>query len=479
MSADRQCRWYRSTRFKIAAPAAMIVAVIVGIGSIFLVQSVQRNQLSQIDGILSGGARYVESDMASFRSLSPTLIQSLRSASPKGLYTQVLTSDGRILGSSPNLNHNNALVDVAGIGPNGRFVTANTADDGELRLYELKLGSGDNAPIVIEGISMAGISAETSSLSTRLFFVAPILVLVVAALIWLVVGRAMRPVDRVRRKAADISVTNLNERIANPGTGDELEHLVTTLNALLGRLESALERERRLVADASHEFRSPLAAIRANVEAEIAQAREPSKTQRAVLRGVLRLQDLADELLVLEHSSRPGTALPSLVDLDEIVLSEIEHVARAQDVSIVASEVSGGQVVGQELDFSRIVDNLTSNALRHASTTIAFGVSEIDNHVELYVADDGTGVRPDEHDDVFKPFFRPDSDRGRESGGAGLGLAIVAELVAKYDGDVRIGRDPILGGARFTVHLPSAHGTDFPPKSTFRNRHDEPLVTPS
>ncbi len=143
----------------------------------------------------------------------------------------------------------------------------------------------------------------TSSLSARLSLVAPILVLVVAALIWFVVGRAMRPVDRVRRKAADISVTNLNERIANPGTGDELEHLVTTLNALLGRLEGALERERRLVADASHEFRSPLAAIRANVEAEMALVREPSDTQRAVLRGVLRLQDLADELLVFEQST--------------------------------------------------------------------------------------------------------------------------------------------------------------------------------
>ena len=91
-------------------------------------------------------------------------------------------------------------------------------------------------------------------------------------------------------------------------------------------------------------------------------------TQRAVLRGVLRLQDLADELLVFEQSTRSEVTAPSLVDLDELVLSEIDHVAGGKDISIVASEVSGGQVIGQELDFSRIVDNLTSNALRHART---------------------------------------------------------------------------------------------------------------
>jgi signal transduction histidine kinase len=448
---DRPGRWYRSTRFRITAPATLIVAVVVGAGSIFLVQSVAQNQLSQIDRILSGAAQYTKHEMSSLQSPQPT--------SPKGFYGQLFTDDGRLLGSSADLDQSAPLARVSGVGTEGRFVTVDSHNNGELRLYEVKLGSGD-APILVEGISMAGVIGETGSLSTRLSLVAPILVLIVGALVWFVVGRAMRPVDRVRRKAADISVTNLNERIANPGTGDELEHLVTTLNALLGRLEGALERERRMVADASHEFRSPLAAIRANVEAEMAQAREPSDTQRAVLRGVLRLQELADQLLVLEQSTRSDTVLAGPVDLDELVLSEIEHVAGARDISIDASEVSGGQVVGQELDFSRIVDNLTSNALRHARTTVAFGVSEADSHVELFVGDDGVGVRPDEHHDVFEPFFRPDCDRGRESGGAGLGLAIVAELVAKYDGEVRVGRDPLLGGARFTVRLPSAHGAD-------------------
>jgi signal transduction histidine kinase len=448
---NRQRRWYRSTRFRIAAPAALIVAAVVASGSIFLVQSVQKNQLTQLDQILAGTAQYSQRELALGRPPVPS--------AARGLYSQLFSSKGHLVESSPNLAGRGPLVDVAGVGPEGRFGTVTTSKDGQLRLYELKLGAGD-APIIVEGASTAEISAETSSLSTRLSLVAPILVLIVAALIWFVVGRAMRPVDRVRRKAADISVTNLNERIASPGTGDELEHLVTTLNALLERLEAALERERRLVADASHEFRSPLAAIRANVETEMAQVRSPTDSQRAVLRGVLRLQDLADELLVLEQSTRTETTPPGLVDLDELVFSEIEHVAGGRDITIDASEVSGGQVVGQELDFSRIVDNLTSNALRHARTKVAYGVYETDDHVVFFVADDGTGVDPDERDDVFEPFFRPDDDRARESGGAGLGLTIVAELVAKYDGDVRVDRDPILGGARFTVRIPSGHRTE-------------------
>jgi signal transduction histidine kinase len=466
---DRERRWYRSTRFRITAPAVLIVAALVGVGSIFLVESVQSNQLSQIDGIISGGAQYAKHEMAAHQSLQPR--------SPKGLYGQLLTSDGRLVGSSLNLDRSGPLTGVAGVGTKGRFLTVDTRDYGTLRLYELKLAPTHDAPILVEGISMAGVSADTSSLSARLSLVAPILVLIVAALIWFVVGRAMRPVDRVRRKAADISVTNLNERIANPGTGDELEHLVTTLNALLGRLEGALERERRFVADASHEFRSPLAAIRANLEAEMALVREPSDTQRAILRGVLRLQDLADELLVFEQSTRSDVTAPSLVDLDELMLSEIDHVAGRKDITIVASEVSGGQVIGQELDFSRIIDNLTSNALRHARTTVAFGVSETKNHVEFFVADDGDGVRPDERSEVFEPFSRPDGDRGRGSGGAGLGLAIVAELVAKYNGDVRVECDPLLGGARFTVSLPSAgiHRLDRPSLASAATDRLEPL----
>ena len=448
MRGDRPRRWYRSTRLRITAPAALIVAAVVGVGSIFLVQSVKDNQLSQIDAILSGTAQYTKHEMSSLASLGPM--------SPKGLYGQMFTANGRLLGSSANLERSGPLAPVTGVTSAGRFVTVETPHNGELRLYEVKLGTG-NALILVDGISMAGISAETSSLATRLSLVAPILVLVVAALIWFVVGRAMRPVDRVRRKASDISDTNLNERIANPGTGDELEQLVTTLNALLSRLEGTLERERRLVADASHEFRSPLAAIRVNVEAEMAQTPEPSDSQRAVLRGVLRLQELADQLLVLEQSTRSDAALPAPIDLDELVLSEIESVASVKDIVIIASEVSGGQVVGQELDFSRIVDNLTSNALRHARTTVSFGVCEANSHVELFVGDDGIGVSPEDRHDVFEPFFRTDGDRGRESGGAGLGLTIVKELVAKYDGDIRVGRDPVLGGARFTVRLPASH----------------------
>src|ERR1700722_13638601 len=165
MNGDRQRRWYRSTRFRITAPAALIVAAVVGVGSIFLVQSVQSNQLSQIDGILSGGAEYAKHEMASLQSLQPR--------SPKGLYGQLLTSDGLLVGSSPNLARSGPLTSGDGVGTKGRFVTVDTRDYGDLRLFELKIGPTHDAPILIEGISMAGVSAETSSLSTRLSLVAP------------------------------------------------------------------------------------------------------------------------------------------------------------------------------------------------------------------------------------------------------------------------------------------------------------------
>jgi signal transduction histidine kinase len=328
---------------------------------------------------------------------------------------------------------------------------------GTLRIYEVQLG-GLNSPILVEGASIAELGAATDSLTLRLMIIAPLLVLAVAALIWLVVGRAMRPVETMRVKASEISASSLDERIEDPETGDELQDLAETLNSLLDRVQSALDRERRLVTDASHEFRSPLAGMRASIEADMRLARTPTPTQYAMLRGIQRLQDLADQLLALNRSERSDHSgcESRLVDLDEIVLSEIERVEGIDGVHIDATGLSGGLVLGNELDFSRIVDNLTVNALRHARSTVAFRLDEDEAHVSLVVADDGPGIPDVQRALVFEPFFRSDEDRGRNDGGPGLGLAIVSELVAKYNGRIGLEQDEELGGARFQVVFPSA-----------------------
>lgn len=447
MTTKRPHRWFRSTRFRVTGPATLITAVIVAIGCFLLVYSLHERLTSQVDQSLANEASFVKREIADHTAIS--------SVAMKGAYGQMFTSSGQLLGSSTNLAHQPPLVTVSDVGESGRYFTVQNSQFGEIRVLEVQLG-GKNSRVLVLGESISEISAATNSLSLRLALIAPIVVLAVGGLIWLVVGFAMRPVENVRLTAAEISVANLSERIENPRTGDELEDLTVTLNTLLDRLEDAITRERRLIADAGHEFRSPLASLRATVESEIAQSSNASESQRAILRGIQRLQDLADQLLTLDQSLRPAQEDASPVDLDEIVLSEIEGSRHLPGITIDASSLSGGQVRGRELDFSRIVDNLTSNAMRHARSTVAFRLTDDDVHVALSVADDGPGVPPENVQSVFKPFFRLEEDRGRHNGGSGLGLAIVAELVAKYSGEIRVERDSSLGGACFTVEFPSA-----------------------
>ena len=232
------------------------------------------------------------------------------------------------------------------------------------------------------------------------------------------------------------------------------------MNAMLGRMEYAVARQRRFVADASHELRSPVTAMAAELEVAIRHPR-PEEAE-AILPELLdetrRLERIIDSLLLLARwDEQPVDHRRDDVDLDDLVLDEASRVALGTPVVIDTTGVSAGQVRGDGELLRRAVRNLLENTVRHGRTRVAVRLVELGTTVILEVDDDGPGIAAEEHERVFERFTRLDTARARASGGSGLGLAIVAEIVVRHAGTIAVSTGD-LGGARFTLTLPASAG---------------------
>ncbi|MCW0212244.1 MAG: HAMP domain-containing histidine kinase [Pseudonocardia sp.] len=285
----------------------------------------------------------------------------------------------------------------------------------------------------------------------------PILVLVTGFVTYLFSGRALRPVERMRRHVASLTDRDLSRRVPEPATQDEIGRLAATMNQMLGRLEGAQTNQRRFVADASHELRSPLATISSGLEL-IAAAHHPDSPDGLTVRSMRteadRLSRLIDGLLLLARADERGLQpRRDDIDLDEVVEAER---GRPSDIGGAQPEVRAEpvRVVGDRGQLVRVVRNLVDNARRHASSRVLVTLRQEGGLAVVEVADDGPGVPAEERARIFERFVRLDAARARSDGGAGLGLAIVAEVVAAHGGTVEVG-ESALGGALFRVSLPA------------------------
>lgn len=289
----------------------------------------------------------------------------------------------------------------------------------------------------------------------------PLLVAAVAGLAWVLAGRALRPVEAIRGEVEAISGSTLDRRVPVPASGDEVARLAATMNAMLDRLEEAALRQQRFVADASHELRSPVAAIR--TELEVAQRTAgpddwPAVAER-LLREEARLEAVITDLLLLAALDE-GAPLPDARPVDLAEEAQAEATRRAGLATPVRLEVEapGPAVVdGSPTQLRRALSNLLDNAERHASRSVRIAVHQRDGRVRVLVDDDGPGIPHADRARVFERFTRLDDHRGRNGtdGGSGLGLSLVQRIAARHHGAVSIDTAP-LGGARLVLDLPSA-----------------------
>ena len=314
----------------------------------------------------------------------------------------------------------------------------------------------DDGGALLLAVSVEDDQSTLATVAALLAVAVVAVVALVAAVTWWVVGRALRPVERIRAEVDDISADRLDRRVAVPPSGDEIAALAGTMNRMLGRLDAAAAAQRRFVSDASHELRSPLATIRQH--AELAQL-HPDATSIDDLAGVvhdegLRMQELVDALLLLTRLDESPVTHQEAVDLDDLAVAEITRL-RGGGVKVDGSGIHAARVRGDVRLLGRLVRNLADNAARHARSAVAIGVLERDGQVLLTVDDDGPGVPAAERERIFERFVRLDEARARDAGGSGLGLAIVRAIAEAEGGSVGVEDSP-LGGARFSVVLPAA-----------------------
>lgn len=314
--------------------------------------------------------------------------------------------------------------------------------------------AGRDRGAVLVAFSLGAADHAIGLVAISLAVAFPLLALLVGVLVWALTGLALRPVEAIRSEVAELSATDLRRRVLEPATTDEVGRLARTMNEMLARLEASSERQRQLVADVAHELRNPLAALKAQLEVA---AEHPRGAGPGMLAGsvdeVDRMSQLVEDLLTLARFDEGQQRLQlSEVDLDELVLAEALRLEDHGTVEISVRGVGAARVLGDEAKLSRVVRNLSDNALRYARERVSFSVRQAGDCCEVEVADDGPGVPETDRQRIFERFVRLDTARPHEGGGAGLGLAIVREIVAAHGGDVRV--VDARPGARFVVSLP-------------------------
>ncbi|MGH9210351.1 MAG: ATP-binding protein [Acidimicrobiales bacterium] len=295
-------------------------------------------------------------------------------------------------------------------------------------------------------VALDEVGRSVDALRSRLLVGVPVSVAIVGLVAWWLVGLALRPVEAIRLEAEAIGGSSLHRRVPVPGSGDEVGRLSRTMNAMLERLEGAVRRQRQFVADASHELRSPIAAIRTDLEVALHEGEGADwlNVARATPAEEARLEVLLDDLLLLAAEDEGAVATAGMpgvpVDLGELAAEEAAP-SRRVPVEVVAAREPDGcppAVTGSRNQLRRALANLVDNATRHAHrrVRVAVGYAEGEERVEVAVDDDGPGIPPGDRERVFDRFTRLDDGRSRDQRGAGLGLAVVRSIVARHRGRV-------------------------------------------
>lgn len=296
----------------------------------------------------------------------------------------------------------------------------------------------------------APLSAEQSAVSAALTVMLigfPLLLGVVAGVTWLVTRRALRPVEGIRTEMAAITASqDLARRVPVPDTHDEVARLARTTNETLAALEASVERQRRFVADASHELRSPIASLRTQLE--VGAAHPELLDVDGAVEDTVRLQHLATDLLLLARLDAGERPADARFDLAELVRQQAAgRVGVTPETGVVV------EVAGSRTQLGRLVANLLDNAQRHARSAVTVSVRREGRWAVVEVADDGDGVPEDDRERIFERFVRLDAARSRDDGGAGLGLAIARDVAVRHGGTLSV-REATAGGALFTLRLP-------------------------
>ncbi|WP_457187790.1 ATP-binding protein [Nocardioides sp. P5_E3] len=438
-----------SLRSRTTSTAVVIVAVLLGAGAWVLLTTLDRQLVAATDRASQTTAHDLVAMVQTDR-----LPDVLTQVGDDGV-AQVFAADGTVLAASANITGRGPITQPAG--PAARQRTFDGPDDQETETYRAWVvpGASPGGDVtVVVGSSLEAAHEASRRLRTLLLLGVPLAVLLLGAVVWVLVGRALGRLDRIRAEVDAIGPHQLDRRLVVTGPRDEVRRLAATMNRMLDRVESAVTRQRRLVADVSHDLQSPLATQRLSLEVAL---REPGAVDADELRsGVLgpaqAMERLVDDLLVLAAADEHAPAAMSSVDLDSLVLEEAERARGHSRVSIDTARVSAGPIRANPSEIRRAVRNLIDNAVAYASSGVELAVVTTGHEVVLDVLDDGPGIPAGERERIFDRFHRGDRSRSAGVSGSGLGLSIARTAAERAGGRL----DLVEGseGAHFQMVLP-------------------------
>lgn len=447
-------RTYRgSIRVRLTVVATLAVVVVLAVASIAVVVSQRRVLTENLDEAL-----VLQADTVSPLLDEGTLPASLPSRGDEDSFVQVLAADGSVVAATESVAGRPALVAVpVQAGSTWRDVDELPVDDARFRVLTRRAPGAEGDAVIVAAAPLDDVDESTRVLSVSLAIIVPLAALALALMVWLLVGRTLRPVEEIRREVVDMGGRDLSRRVPEPDGNDEVARLARTMNAMLARIEHAVDRQRQFLADASHELRSPLTRMRTELEVDLAhpERSDPIATERSVLDETVGMQQLVEDLLHLARSDSDAAWEPDrrVVDLDDLVLGHALRIRAERPIDVRTALVDAVQLRGDERALSRAVGNIADNAARHAASWVSFEVTEAPGTAVIAISDDGPGIPADRHNQVFERFRRLDDARARDAGGSGLGLAIAREVITRHGGTISI--DPMFEpGARFVVHLP-------------------------
>lgn len=427
-----------------AVAAALAIAIVVGI-------VLQRRELTAaVQLVAEREADNVASQLSGGRLDASTLGRVTRGEESM---VQVLDGSGQVVYASSALAGRPPMTSIPGAADPTTRVLRNLAnsEDGSYAVAASRTKTSGGTAYVVVAQSLEDVRTATAA-AVRLAGVGyPLLLALVAGVSYWLTGRALAPVERMRRRVAEITAEDLSARVPTGAGSVELDRLGGTMNDMLARLQAAAEAQGRFVSDASHELRSPVASIRASHEVALAlpQTLDLAQLHSDVLLETRRLERLiADLVKVARGQEQFGTIALGPVDLQAVVTTEV---ARVRRVPVTVSS-RPAWVVGDADGLAVALRNLLDNAERHAATGVWVELVTDSGCAEVVVRDDGAGIPAAERERVFERFVRLDESRSRDAGGFGLGLSITRRIIGRHGGTVTV--EDAGRGASIHVRVP-------------------------
>jgi signal transduction histidine kinase len=436
-----------------AAVSAIVVLCALTIAGAGLDAILYRSLLSGVD---YASAERVRDIAKALQSDAPgELENALLSTDQRVVATQLIGPDGTVVKRSASAPKT-PMVPVTEFDFNLRRGLPDDAVAGDdMRVSGQRVATASGDYTVLVGGGSEAVEATARTVAILLACGAPIVVAVAAAATYRLVRRSLQSVDAIRAQVAEISTSDLAERVPVPNGRDEIAALAVTMNAMLSRIEAGHLAQKRFLGDASHELRSPLATIISGLEVAEAHPEllDADLAVNTLLPEAQRMHTLIQDLLLLARADEQRLVRRrEEVALDDLAEAEAARVRRDAGC-VISAEICPVRLTGDSAAVSRMIRNLVDNAVRHANSCVDIELTSQSGTATLSVSDDGPGIDPAERTRVFERFVRLDSDRARSGGGAGLGLAIVAEVVTAHGGTITVADRPG-GGTRMIVTLP-------------------------